>query len=158
MLCCQKELGYSDDELKNFLTEEINRQSVRSPIQLFTKEECVQIILFEKYNDTEELKKIYDKAGKEFKKKLKEYKALQNTSTNVSNGNTSITNSNNRLVTLFIAIFFGYLGFHRFYVGRIITGLLMLCTLGLCGIWWLLDVFSILKGDFRDADENFLKW
>jgi len=158
MICCQKELGYSDDELKNFLTEEMNGQVVRAPIQLFTKEECVQIILFEKDNNKEELKKLYANAGKEFKKKLKDYKASLNKSTNLSNGNMSITSSNNRLRVLILAIFFGYLGFHRFYVGRIITGLLMLCTLGLCGIWWLLDVISILKGEFCDADGNFLKW
>jgi hypothetical protein len=71
IVCCQKELGYSDDELKIFLTEEMNKQIVRAPIQLFTSEECVQIIFLEKYNNKEELKKLYTKVEKEFKKKLK---------------------------------------------------------------------------------------
>jgi TM2 domain-containing membrane protein YozV/predicted Ser/Thr protein kinase len=37
----------------------------------------------------------------------------------------------------------GILGFHRFYLGRTATGLLYYLTLGLLGIGWLLDLFTI---------------
>ena len=38
---------------------------------------------------------------------------------------------------------FGFLGAHRFYVGRTVTGTIWLCTLGLCGVGWFLDLFLI---------------
>lgn len=55
-----------------------------------------------------------------------------------------------RTVMLVIAFFFGYLGIHRFWVGKIGTGLLMLFTAGGFGIWWLIDVIVILAGGFQD--------
>ena len=39
------------------------------------------------------------------------------------------------LVTLLLNLFLGSLGVHRFYVGKIGTGILQLITLGGCGIW-----------------------
>jgi TM2 domain-containing membrane protein YozV len=34
-------------------------------------------------------------------------------------------------------------GAHRFYLGRPLSGLLQVFTLGGLGIWWLIDLFSI---------------
>lgn len=51
---------------------------------------------------------------------------------------------------LILCIFFGYLGLHHFYVGRIGKGILYLFTFGLCGIGWIVDIFKILMGTFRD--------
>lgn len=36
---------------------------------------------------------------------------------------------------------FGFLGAHRFYYGKKISGVIYLCTLGLLGIGWLFDLF-----------------
>ena len=52
---------------------------------------------------------------------------------------------------LLLAMFFGWLGVHRFYVGKVGTGILMLLTFGGFGIWLLIDVIIILCAAFTDA-------
>lgn len=44
---------------------------------------------------------------------------------------------------LWLAGLFGILGFHRFYLGKIGTGLLWLCTLGLMGFGAMMDLFLL---------------
>ena len=63
----------------------------------------------------------------------------------------------NWLVALLLCIFLGALGVHRFYVGKIGTGLLQIFTLGGCGIWVFIDFIMILVGSFKDKDGNELK-
>lgn len=58
------------------------------------------------------------------------------------------------LVTLLLCLFLGSIGVHRFYTGKIGTGLLQLFTLGGCGIWVLIDLIMILVGNFKDKDGN----
>ncbi len=50
--------------------------------------------------------------------------------------------------------FFGFLGAHRFYYGKPITGTIWFFTLGLLGIGWLIDLFLIPAMD-READMRF---
>lgn len=56
------------------------------------------------------------------------------------------------LTVLLLAIFLGELGVHRFYVGKIGTGILQLITLGGCGIWWLIDVIMVVTNNFSDDE------
>lgn len=56
------------------------------------------------------------------------------------------------LVVLLLSLFLGGLGVHRFYVGKIGTGILQLITLGGCGIWSLIDFVMIITGKFTDKD------
>ena len=51
-----------------------------------------------------------------------------------------------------LCFFFGVLGFHRFYVGKIGTGILMILTLGGLGIWSLIDLVMIIVGSFKDKN------
>jgi hypothetical protein len=56
-----------------------------------------------------------------------------------------------RGVTLALAALLGPFGAHRFYVGKTGTGVLMLCTLGGAGLWYLYDLILVSGGSFRDA-------
>lgn len=49
---------------------------------------------------------------------------------------------------------FGFLGAHRFYYGKQITGAIWFCTLGLLGIGWIIDLFLIPSMD-RQADRKY---
>ncbi|MFB4275869.1 MULTISPECIES: TM2 domain-containing protein [unclassified Nonomuraea] len=54
------------------------------------------------------------------------------------------------LVAVLLCFFLGALGVHRFYVGKIGTGILMIVTLGGLGVWVLIDFIMILIGKFTD--------
>jgi len=58
--------------------------------------------------------------------------------------------SKSRLVAFLLCLFLGLLGVHRFYAGKIGTGILMIVTGGGLGIWWLIDLIFIGCGSFRD--------
>ena len=56
-----------------------------------------------------------------------------------------------RILPAFLLCFFlGVLGAHRFYVGKIGTGVLQLLTVGGLGIWALVDLIMIACGAFKD--------
>ena len=57
-----------------------------------------------------------------------------------------------RLVASLLCFFLGTFGAHRYYAGKIGTGLLMLVTLGGLGIWYMIDLIIILVGGFRDIE------
>jgi TM2 domain-containing membrane protein YozV len=61
-----------------------------------------------------------------------------------------------RLAAALLAFFFGSLGIHRFYVGKVGTGILMIVTLGALGIWTLIDFVMILLGSFKDKQDRVL--
>jgi len=58
---------------------------------------------------------------------------------------------------LLLCFFLGVFGVHRFYVGKIGTGLLMLFTFGGFGIWSLIDFIMIAVGSFTDKDGLLIK-
>ena len=55
-------------------------------------------------------------------------------------------------VALILCIFLGPLGIHRFYVGKVGSGILYLFTCGLFCIGWIVDIFLILFGSFKDSN------
>ena len=58
-----------------------------------------------------------------------------------------------------LCFFLGCFGAHRFYVGKIGTGILQLLTLGGLGIWALIDWIMIIIGAFTDKQgQKLTEW
>lgn len=51
----------------------------------------------------------------------------------------------NKWVSLLLCIFFGWLGVHKFYEGKVFMGILYLFTIGLFGIGWLVDIIILVS-------------
>jgi hypothetical protein len=69
------------------------------------------------------------------------------------------TSEKSRGVALALAAVLGPFGAHRFYAGKTGTGILMLCTLGGAGLWWLYDIILVSGGSFRDAQGRLIsRW
>jgi len=58
--------------------------------------------------------------------------------------------------TLVLAALFGWAGIHRFYVGKVFTGLIWLLSFGIFGLGWALDVLLILTRSFTDRGRFFV--
>ena len=69
----------------------------------------------------------------------------------------SPTSSKNYAATLILAIVLGFFGGHRFYVGKVGTGFLYIFTAGLFGIGWIVDIFTVLFGNFTDKTGSFVR-
>jgi TM2 domain-containing membrane protein YozV len=66
-----------------------------------------------------------------------------------------MSNNNTHLMPVGYALWiFGFMGAHRFYYGRQITGTIWFFTLGLFFIGWIIDLFLIPSMD-RDADRRY---
>lgn len=54
-------------------------------------------------------------------------------------------NRTNKNIELFLmCVFGGWLGLHQFYVGNVKKGLIYMCTLGLFGFGWFIDIFLMI--------------
>ena len=61
-----------------------------------------------------------------------------------------LVSERSRLAAALMAFFLGWLGVHRFYVGKTGTAILMVMTVGGFGIWATIDLIMILAGAFTD--------
>ncbi|GAI91452.1 unnamed protein product [marine sediment metagenome] len=66
-----------------------------------------------------------------------------------------------RLVTTLLCVlpayFLGIAGIHRFYLGKIGTGIAMLLTLGGLGIWTLIDFIYAVSGNMKDKEGKLIQ-
>jgi TM2 domain-containing membrane protein YozV len=71
----------------------------------------------------------------------------------VIKGGNSVQGSHSTLMGYLLWIF-GFMGSHRFYYGRQITGVIWFFTLGLFFVGWIIDLFLIPAMN-RDADRRY---
>lgn len=62
-----------------------------------------------------------------------------------------------KMTALLLCIFLGFFGAHKFYVGKIGSGVVYLFTGAWFGIGWIIDIISILTGSFKDSNNLPLK-
>lgn len=77
---------------------------------------------------------------------------LQGKGSSISSGGSS----KSALATIFICLFFGWMGGHRFYVGKTKSGLLYLFTFGVFTLGWIFDTFRIILGNFTDKNGDYV--
>lgn len=67
----------------------------------------------------------------------------------------SAGNNTHNIFIGYILWIFGFMGAHRFYYGRPISGTIYFFTLGLFFIGWIVDLF-LIPGMDRDADRRYI--
>ena len=109
--------------------------------------------------------------GVTIEKKSVDTKVMVKTSTKVLKQKKAMVDpgqGKSQIIALILFVLFGCLGIHRFYLGHLSSGLLMLllcCTLILpiinlfTGIallvWWVLDLIKLVTGDLKPADGEY---
>lgn len=63
----------------------------------------------------------------------------------------------NQLTAVLLALFIGFLGIHRFYLGYIWQGVVQILTLGGLGVWSLIDLIRIITGDLKPKNGEYTK-
>lgn len=62
-----------------------------------------------------------------------------------------VASDRSRGIALVLGTLGGVFGLHRFYAGRVQSGIYMILTIGGLGMWWLYDMVMLAAGEFRDA-------
>ena len=72
------------------------------------------------------------------------------------------TTTRSKRIALLLLMIGGWLGIHRFYTGKVGTGIIYLLTGGLFGIGTFIDALLIITNNFRDKEgallKNDLRW
>lgn len=70
--------------------------------------------------------------------------------------NKGAVSDKEKMIAALLCWFLGIFGVHRFYVGKVGTGLVQLFTLGGLGIWAFIDFIMIVMGKFEDKSGRVL--
>lgn len=132
-------LNYSEkveryiDELIKLITEIDNRVTYRAE----------RVLLSDFYNMLEEEKQNEEITDDELERMTTQWRMQPS--------------EKKKKIALLLCVFGGYFGLHYFYVGKIGMGILYLCTVGLFGIGWIVDIIKVAAGKFKDRYGHYLK-
>lgn len=62
-----------------------------------------------------------------------------------------------RTIDTLLCMILGIFGAHRFYEGKIKSGILWMVTFGCLGIGWLIDYIKAISGTVTDKDGNYIR-
>jgi len=83
---------------------------------------------------------------------------MNNTSTSGGTYSSSYSGSSNKIISsstiILLTLFLGWLGIHRFYAGKTLSGILYAISLGFIGIGVAIDLGLIATGNFDDSVEE----
>jgi hypothetical protein len=97
---------------------------------------------------------------------------VENNRISASTSQTTVTNSiqkdeltspaifasgKSQITALILCILVGIIGIHRFYLGYTWQGIVQLLTLGVFGIWTLIDLIRIITGDLQPKGGSYSK-
>lgn len=69
----------------------------------------------------------------------------------------SMVSDRDWLIAFLLCFFAGAIGLHRFYCGKIVSGIVYILTIGGFGIGVLVDLILILCKKFKDSEGLYLK-
>ena len=61
-------------------------------------------------------------------------------------------NNKSKSTTFLLCFFLGVLGVHRFYLNKVLSGILMLVTGGGLTLWWLIDIYLVATDRMQDKE------
>jgi len=69
----------------------------------------------------------------------------------------SLPSEKKKSLAAVLALLLGFVGAHRFYVGKTTSAFIQLFTMGGCFLWALADLIIIMFGEFEDSEGRKLK-
>ena len=105
----------------------------------------------EDHSSKQVINNFYFQGGPEKKSGASEYSYGDTRPLSGESYSAPIVSQKDWLETLLLCIFLGLFGAHHFYAGRIGRGVLYLCTLGIFGFGWFIDIILILTDRFQDS-------
>ena len=76
----------------------------------------------------------------------------------INSKKTCLYSPKSYIACVLFCTFLGLFGVHRFYVGKVWTGLLMFITVGGFFIWNIVDLVLIIIGEFKDKSGRLVKY